>query len=110
MRKLKTSDVFTFCRCLKALGVKASVQAIAKEANATRDIWDRGFDLVWQIFDAATETGGEQELYVFLSGPFEMTPQDVAGLDVADLFANLKRLAEDNDLVNFFGSVSKLMK
>ncbi len=33
MRKLKTSDIPAFCRCLKKLGMKDKLQTIAKEAN-----------------------------------------------------------------------------
>lgn len=110
MRKLKTSDIPAFCRCLKKLGMKDKIQAIAKEANSTQDVWDRGFDLIWGIFDLATEADGEQSLYTFLADPFEMTPQEVADLDFATLMGNLKQLAEDNSLTGFFKFAAQSMK
>lgn len=110
MRKLKTTDIPAFCRCLKKIGIKNEIQAIAKEADNAKDVWDKGFDLIWNIFDLATEAEGENALYEFLSGPFEMNPKAVADLDFEVLFDNLKQLAEENNLTVFFKSAAKLMK
>lgn len=110
MRKLKTSDVLAFCRCLKKLGVKEKIQNIAKEADSAKDVWDKGFDMMWSIFDLATETEGENALYEFLSGPFEMSAQDVADLDIDTFFDNLKQLAAENNLTVFFKSAARSMK
>jgi len=110
MRKLETGDVFALCRCLKKLGVKEKFQEVAKEANTAEDIWDRGFDLVWELFDVATETTGETELCTFLARPFEMTPEEVAHLPVDELISKLKQLAEENNLLTFFKYAARLMK
>ena len=110
MRKLKTTDIPAFCRCLKKIGIKNEMQAIAKEADSAKDVWDKGFDLIWNIFDLATEAEGENALYEFLAGPFEMQPHEVADLDFETLFNNLKLLAEENNLTVFFKSAAKLMK
>ena len=110
MRKLKTADLFAFCRVMKAVGVKEAVQSIAKDANSTADIWDKGFDLIWTIFDAATEKGSEKAIYRFLAGPFEMTEEAVEALDLADFLQMVKKLAQENDLVAFFKSAARAMK
>lgn len=110
MRKLKTSDIPAFCRCLKAVGIKDQVQQIAREANSVSDVWDLGFDLLWNIFDVATEAAGEKHFYAFLAGPFEMTAEAVADMDLPDFLAAVKQLAEENDLVDFFKSAGALMK
>ena len=110
MRKLKTSDIPSFCRCLKKLGVKDQFKAIASEAESARDAWARGFDLIWGIFDAATEQSGETALYDFLAGPFEVSSQEVADMDLGDLFAGIQKLMEDENLVTFFKFAAQLMK
>ena len=110
MRKLKTSDIPAFCRCVKALGIRDQVEQIAKEADKAADIWDKGFDLVWHIFDIATEKKGEKILYSFLAGPFEKTAQEVEDMDLTDFLSGMKQLAEENDLVTFFKSAGALMK
>ena len=110
MRKLKTSDIPSFCRCLKKLGIRDKIQDVAKDANSAKDVWDKGFDLIWGIFDLATEAEGEASLYEFLAGPFEMSAKEVADLDIEILLNNLKQLAEENNLTAFFKSAAKLMK
>ena len=110
MRKLKTSDIPSFCRCLKKIGLKDKIQAVAKEANNVKDVWDKGFDMIWGIFDLATEAEGETALYEFLAGPFEMSAKEVEDLDIEVLFANLKQLAEENNLLSFFKFAAKSMK
>ena len=110
MRKLKTSDIPAACRCLKKLGLKDQIREIAQNSDGIKDAWSKGFDLLWNVFDIATESEGEHHLYAFLSGPFEMTAEEVADLELPTLFANLKQLAAENDLTDFFRSAGKLMR
>ena len=110
MRKLKTSDVPVLCRCMKKLGIKEKFKAVALQANSAKEVWDQGFDLIWSLFDVATEPEGEGVLYEFLAGPFEMTPDEVSDLDLDELLANLQQLATENNLANFFKFAAKSMK
>ena len=110
MRKLKTSDIPCLCRSLKKLGLKEKFKALAQDANSAKDAWDRGFDIIWELFDTATEVGGEIAIYEFLAGPFEMTPEEVADLDLGTLIENCQHLARENNLGAFFKSAAKLMK
>lgn len=110
MRKLETADIFTACRCLKAIGLKEKVRERAQAANDTTDMWGSGFDFLWDIFDAATESGGEAQVYEFLSGPFEIAPDEIREMPPAVLFDSLKTLAEENDLLRFFNFAARSMK
>lgn len=110
MRKLKTSDIPSLCRSLKKLGLKEEFKKIAQEANAMADVWEKGFDLIWQLFDKATETEGEYAIYEFLAGPFEITPEEVADLDLDVLIENCQHLARENNLGAFFKSAAKSMR
>lgn len=110
MRKLKTSDIPVLCRCLKKLGLKEKVRALALEVNTAAEAWNRGFDTIWELFDSATETDGEMELYNFLAGPFEMTPEEVRDLDLEVLMDSLKQLAADNNLLTFFKFAARSMR
>ena len=42
MRKLKTSDIPAFCRCLKAIGLKSEIESITKKADNIKDAWAQG--------------------------------------------------------------------
>lgn len=110
MRKLNTKDVFSACRLLKKIGMKEQVQDIAQNSDSLQDAWSKGFDLVWGIFDKATEADGETALCEFLAGPFEMTAEEVAELHVDQLLENLQQLAAENNLASFFKSAARLMK
>jgi hypothetical protein len=108
MRKLKTSDIPAFCRCLKAIGIKSEIESITKKADNIKDAWAQGFELIYNIFDKATEVNGEKELYKFLSGPFEMTAQEVENLEISVFFDMIKQLASENNLAGFFKSAAAL--
>ena len=110
MRKLKTSDIPVLCRCLKKIGLQDQFKRIAKEADNMKDVARLGIDFFWGLFDAATEHEGEAALYEFLAGPFELTPDEVADLDLDVLFGKLQQLAAENNLLPFFKSAAKLMK
>lgn len=110
MRKLKTADIPALSRCLKKLGLKEQFRELALKAGDSADRWADGFDLVWNLFDKATETGGEIAIYEFLAGPFEMAPEEVADLDLDVLIQNLKMLVEENNLGTFFDIAARLMK
>ena len=110
MRKLKTTDIPAFCRCLKKIGIKEEVQKIAKEANNAKDVWERGFDLIWSIFDIATEKKNEKYLYEFFAPIFEVEEKEFEDMQIDQLFEGFKQLAEENNLANFFKSAGALMK
>lgn len=110
MRKLITRDVPVFCRCLKKVGLKEEVKALAAEANTAEDVWAKGFDFVWNLFDTMTEETGESALYEFLAGPFEMSAEEVQNLEIDVLFTNLEQLAKENNLYRFFKIAARSMK
>ena len=110
MRKLKTADIPVLCRCVKRLGLKEQLRTIAQTSNNAQDVWNQGFDFIWNLFDIATEKEGENAIYEFLAGPFEMTTKEVENLDLDVMMANLKQLAEENNLAGFFKSAAALMK
>jgi hypothetical protein len=110
MRKLKTADIPVFCRCVKRLGMKDKIREIAQAADTVQDIWSFGFDFVWDLFDIATEKEGENALYEFLSGPFEMTPEEVRDLDLDVLIPKVQQLVQENNLAGFFKFAAASMK
>ena len=110
MRKLKTSDIPVLCRCVKKLGLKEEIKAVAQKANTVKDVWSFGFDFIWNLFDIATEQAGEACLYEFLAGPFEMTPEEVRDLDMEILLGNLQKLVQENNLAVFFKFAAASMK
>lgn len=110
MRKLETSDVFAACRLMKQLGLKEKFRAIAEESDTAKDVFAKGYDLLWDLFDTATEQQSEAEIYAFLAGPLEMTPEEVRHLHLDKLLESLQQMAVENNLVGFFKSAARLMR
>lgn len=110
MRKLETGDVFAAARLVKKIGIKEKFKAIAEEANNAGDVFDKGYELIWDLFDSATDQQCEAEIYAFLSGPLEMTPEEVSHLPLDELFKSLQQLAAENNLAAFFKFAARLKK
>lgn len=109
MRNLKASDIPAFCRCLKRIGIKDEVKRIANDSNTAEDAWNKGFDLIWNIFDLATEKKAEKEIYGFLANIFEVSEKELEEMPFDEFINGLKKIAEDNNLNSFFSFVSKSM-
>ena len=109
MRKLGLPDVFACTRLLKGIGIHDDLKALAAQSKDIKDakkkaaaVWGNGFELLWSIFDKAKEAAGEEQIYAFLSGPFELSVDEIKALDLPAVFEMLQQLARENDLVAFF--------
>ena len=107
MRSLKTSDLFSFARVIKASGVREEltdyIQRLSKQDNT--DVSKIGFNTMLMIMQALSEKKAEKAIYEALAPVFEMTVDQIQDLPPKDLFDLLKQMAEENDLANFMGSV-----
>jgi len=107
MRSLKTSDLFSFARVIKASGVREEltdyIQRLSKQDNT--DVSKIGFNTMLMIMEALSEKKAEKAIYEALAPVFEMTVDQIQDLPLKDLFDLLKQMAEENDLANFMGSV-----
>ena len=63
-------------------------------------------DIVVEIF---AENKCEQMIYGLLAGPFEMKPEEVAGLELDVLAEKLEQLGKENDIRRFFTVLSGLL-
>lgn len=109
MRKLKTSDIPAFCRCLKNIGVKEEFKRIAQNSDNLQDAWSAGYEIIWNIFDLATEKKSEKYLYEFLADIFEVPAKDLADLPLDEFVDGIKQIAEENNLASFFSFAVKSM-
>jgi len=107
MRSLKTSDLFSFARVIKASGVREEltdyIQRLSKKDNT--DVSKIGFNTMLMIMEALSDKKAEKAIYEALAPVFEMTVDQIQDLPPKDLFDLLKQMAEENDLANFMGSV-----
>jgi len=110
MRKLKTPDVFNAMRVIKKTGVKEGIKPYIKmAAEGKLSTEDLGIEGVLGLIEILAESKSERALYEVLAGPFEMTPDDVAELDLDVFVSNLKIIEKENNLKVFFNSLSGLI-
>lgn len=111
MRKLKTADIFSFARVIKASGIREDVVDYLQKISAQEDadIEKVGINTILMIIEALSEHKAETAIYVALGPIFEKTPKEVEDMPPAELFALLKQLAEENDLSSFFASLSGIL-
>lgn len=110
MRKLKTRDVPAFCRVLKQTGLQNKLGELAAEAGSGADETALGMKLIQAVIEAAAEKNTEDCVYAFLAPIFEISPEELADLDLGEFFAGLKQMSAENDLLGFFGSAAALMR
>lgn len=113
MRNLRTSDIFSACRLLSAIGIREEVKEVAlraEESKGKKVKMDMGFDLFFGILEKATKKESEIEVYKFISNIFECEWEAVRDMDPVDLLDKLEQVADLEKWKNFFGRVMELMK
>ena len=110
MRNLLTADLFKAVRVIKTSGLKEEVRPLLKKAaDGNADVQNVGIEAIMTIVGSLAEIGVEKGLYDFLSGPFEMDPEEIAQMDIVDLCKNIEWLWTEGNLRPFFGQLSNLI-
>lgn len=118
MRKLNTEDIFALARALKEanaieiLRKELSDLTAGKKAVKTEDVEKRlmadPVGIAFAIISAFAKKEAEKELFDFLSGPFEMTADEIKKLPPEQTLAMIKGLASSEDFGSFFKSAAEL--
>ena len=103
MRTLKTSDLFSFARVIKASGIREELAGYLRTINSESDKERVGLTTILMIIEALSDKKAEKAVYEALAPVFEV--DDIESMPPAELFAKLKQMSEENDLTNFFDSV-----
>ena len=110
MRKLNTSDVFSTMRLVQKAGIKEGIKPYIVMASAGElSIEDIGIEGILGLIEILSESKSERAIYEILAGPFEMTADEVATLELDKLIESLDALAKENNLKVFFKSLSGLI-
>ena len=112
MRPLKNSDLFSFARLIKKARIKDEVKELTLSINNLDEINTEsfGYDVLFTIIEAAAEKDTEQYVYEFLSGPLEMTPEELAKADPVETIEKVMQIADVERWKAFFTSAAKLTK
>ena len=116
MRKLKTSDVPAFVRVLTEAGIRSEVREIAEQVKAAGgnvQANDIGWNFILLTLERLSGKRAESMLYEFIAGPLELTPEEVADMDLEVFADNVVKWYKDctnpDTVRRFFASVSRLM-
>ena len=112
MRALNNSDLFSFARLIKKAKIKDEIKKLTLSINNINEINTEsfGYDVLFTIIEAAAEKESEQYVYEFLSGPLEMTPEELAKADPVDTIEKVMQIADVEKWKAFFTSAASLMK
>ncbi len=108
MRNLNFGDMFQLARIIKKLKIKDELKDITSNITEKSNKMEIGIDLMYVIFDKATEKQAEQEIYKFLSRPFEVKPEEVEKMDLFEVVENFSKVANLEEWKVFLKQAAKL--
>lgn len=108
MRKLNFGDSFKAARLIKELNLKEELKEIA--SNQEQDQYESGVEIIYTILEKGTTKDCEQRIYDFLSGPLEITPEEVKELELFEVVDKIFKIADIEKWKVFIQSVAKLTK
>lgn len=112
MRALNNSDLFAFVRLVKKAKITDKIKELTLSINNINEINTEsfGYDVMFTIIEAAAEKESEQAVYEFLSGPLEMTTEELALADPVETIEKVMQIADVERWKTFFTSAANLMK
>lgn len=112
MRALNNSDLFAFVRLVKKAKITDKIKELTLSINNINEINTEsfGYDVMFAIIEAAAEKESEQAVYEFLSGPLEMTTEELALADPVETIEKVMQIADVEKWKTFFTSAANLMK
>lgn len=109
-RRLQTRDIFAAVRCIKSIGIREELKTLANKIDKNTNINEIGIEGAFIVLEKATEKNSENLLYEFLSGPLEVTTEEVASMDPLELVNQLKEVCNLEGWKTFLFKASQLMK
>lgn len=112
MRNLEFTDVFKASRLLLKIGVREEIKEVAlraEESKGNKIKIDFGFDLLFGVFEKATQENAEKEIYKFIADLFECDPEEVRHMSPIKVFEGLEQVANIEEWKNFFARVRALI-
>lgn len=112
MRKLNTADLFSAARAVKSSGLRQELQTYIKTLATSGnelDVENVGISTILQIIEVFAEKSCEAAIYEVLSGPFELSAEEVGKLDLDAFMDGLEFIAHDGGLSDFFRRLSGIL-
>lgn len=131
MRKINTRDVFKLARIINALQIKDVMQdmfskglrisrsivipedASIEEKEKIQEEYEQkqeefGVNTIFTILEKCSDVRTEEKIYDLLGGILEKKPDDVANQTLDATINDIKAIAKENNLFDFFKKASQL--
>ncbi|MBD5529691.1 MAG: hypothetical protein HDR02_15010 [Lachnospiraceae bacterium] len=109
MRKINTADVFKTARLVKNANLVESIKKAYMEGKKKgADTEKVGIDVIMDILYTCCDAGIEKDFYELLAGISEKKAEEIANQSLETTIADIKKICEENDIVNFLGSAFRL--
>lgn len=109
MRKINTADVFKMARLMKKAKLTESIKKAymdgKKEGVNTEEV---GMNAIMDIIGSCCDTGTEKDFYELLAGISEKKAEEIMNQSLEATIADIKKICEENNIVNFLRSASRL--
>ena len=104
VRKMNTSDLFDFLRLVKKIGIKDDLKGVVSKFTANKEATQAeiGVDVAFAIMEIFSDNKAEEEIYNFLSKPFQCAPEDVKNNDLTDTIQKITEIADVEMWKSFF--------
>jgi len=117
MRNLKSTDLFAALRITKEIGVKQELKdfaaALASGKINAKTQREMGAELIFGLLGNCGTEAAERAFYDFLSGPLEISTQELREMDLLAFMEKIRDFVEYIDVEAwraFFQSLASLMK
>ena len=112
MRKIQTQDVFKLARIIKQAKVKNEISDVIKEVSDEKEkenISEKvGIRVFLTIMENCSEPAVEEQIYDLFGDIVEISPETVRTQSLDVTFDQIKQMAAENNMMNFFKTAGKL--
>lgn len=109
MRKITLEDTFKMARLIKegnlTQHIKAAYMAGKQDGANVEEI---GMNAIMDILLSCSTGKVEVQVYDLLAGICEKKPEDVKKQSLETTVSDIKKICEENNIINFFKSASRL--
>jgi len=109
MKKLALKHAFLLARIIKAANIRAEIVQFASEIQSGKSADEVGMEFIITMIQAAADENVEKKIYELYAELKGVKPEEISEYDFATVKADMKALVAENNLKDFFQSVSALM-
>lgn len=116
MRKINTADVCKMARIMKTSGMREKIFELFKKGRniqaedvSSPEVQEFGVSVVFEIIEVLAEQKAERELYELIGGIVGKSANEIAEQEFMATIEDVKAIAQENNLADFFSQASNLM-